>query len=132
MITGVGHVALAVKDIENTAAALCRAFGLPPPDIRSFPDRRMKVAVVDCGPIQLELLEDLSIDGMISRFVAERGNGIHHFCLVSDDIDADLERLKQQGVPLLDPSPRAGLRGKRIAFVSPDLLGGVHVELSEP
>ncbi len=132
MIKGIGHIALAVRDIEGVAAALCRTIGLPLPPIKTFPERRMKVALVEVGPVQLELLEDLSEAGMIARHVAAHGNSIHHFCLVTDAIDADLQELKQREVPLMDPVPREGLRGKRIAFISPELLKGIPIELSDP
>ena len=132
MIKGIGHIALAVRDIEPVAAALCRTFGLPLPLIRTFPERRMKVALIELGPVQHELLEDLSETGMIARHVAAHGNSIHHFCLLTDAIDSDLEDLKNRAVPLMDLVPREGLRGKRIAFISPELLEGIPIELSDP
>ncbi len=116
MIKGIGHIALTVSHIEEVVAALCRAIGVPPPPIRDLPERKVKVALVGMGSLQLEILEDTSSDGFIARHTAAHGN-------------ADLE---QKGIPLMDRRPRMGVRGKRIAFISPDLLKGIPIELSEP
>lgn len=132
MIKGIGHIALTVSNIEDVVAALCRAIGIPPPAIRDIPERKVKVALVDVGNLQLEILEDTSGDGFIARHTAAHGNAIHHFCLLSDHLEADLATLEQKGIPLMDPRPRMGVRGKRIAFISPELLNGIPIELSEP
>jgi methylmalonyl-CoA epimerase len=131
MIRGIGHIALAVNKIEEVVASLCMAIGRPPPPIREIPERRVKVALVDLGGLQLEILEDCSADGFIARHTATHGNSIHHFCLLSDDLDKDLAELEKKGVPLMDRRPRLGVRGKRIAFIGPELLKGIPIELSE-
>jgi methylmalonyl-CoA epimerase len=132
MIKGIGHIALTVSKIENVVAALCRAMGVPPPPIRDIPERKLKVALVDMGNLQLEILEDTSTDGFIARHTAAHGNAIHHFCLLSDNLETDLAALKEKSIPLMDDLPRMGVRGKRIAFISPELLNGIPIELSEP
>ncbi|MCU0558650.1 MAG: VOC family protein [Desulfobacterales bacterium] len=132
MLKGIGHIALTVRKIEEVVAALCGALGIPLPPIRDLPERKVKVALVEVGNLQLEILEDTSAEGFIARHTAAHGNAIHHFCLLSDDLDADLEGLERKGVPLMDRRPRMGVRGKRIAFISPDLLNGIPIELSEP
>jgi methylmalonyl-CoA epimerase len=132
MFKGIGHIALTVSRIEEVVAALCRVIGVSPPPIRSLPDRNVKVALVEMGNLQLEILEDTSTDGFIARHTAAHGNAIHHFCLLSDHLEADLAALEQTGIPLMDRHPRMGVRGKRIAFISPELLNGIPIELSEP
>ena len=132
MITGIGHIALAVADIEATVAALCKVFGLPAPDIRDVPERCMKVAVLEWGPVQLEILEDYSPGGMLAEHVAKHGNSIHHFCILSESIESDVAELHRRGVKMVDRQPYEGLRGKRIAFIAPDLLDGIPIEISEP
>lgn len=132
MIKGIGHIALTVSKIEEVVAALCGAIGISPPAVRDIPERKVKVALVDVGNLQLEILEDTSTDGFIARHTAAHGNAIHHFCLLSDNLEADLAELEQKGVPLMDRRPRMGVRGKRIAFISPELLNGIPIELSEP
>ena len=132
MIKGVGHIGLAVKDIDKIVTALCAALSIPRPEIKDVPEKKMKVAVINVGAFGLEILEDYSEDGPFARFVQERGNAIHHFCLISDDIVADIETLEKRGVEMTDRTPKLGLRGKRIAFAAPDLLDGISIELSEP
>lgn len=132
MVKGIGHIALTVSNIEEVVVALCKAIGVPPPPIQNIPERKVKVALLDLGNLQLEILEDTSTDGFIARHTAQHGNAIHHFCLLSDDLETDLAALEQKGIPLMDRRPRMGVRGKRIAFISPELLKGIPIELSEP
>ncbi len=132
MIKGVGHIGIAVRDIEKSAAQAAKALGLPTPPITDNPARKMKVAVLELGAVALEFLEDYSQDGEFARFVRERGNAIHHFCLLTDDIEADLRALEQRGVEMAFREPKKGLRGKRIVFTKPSALLGIPFELSEP
>ncbi len=132
MIRGVGHIGIGVRDIEKSLAALSKALDIPIPLIKEIPERRARVALVELGPISLEFIQDDSENGLLAGFVREKGNGIHHYCLLTDDIDADIEVLKQRGVEMLHQQPVVGLRDKRIAFISPGSLDGIHIELSEP
>lgn len=132
MIKGLDHIGLAVKDADKVVTALCAALSITRPEIKDVPEKKMKVAVVKIGEVGLEILEDYSEDGPFARFVQERGNAIHHFCLISDDLEADIETLEKRGVEMADRKPKLGLRGKRIAFAAPDLLDGISIELSEP
>ena len=92
----------------------------------------MKCAVVEMNGIALEFLEDNSEDGFLAKFNRKKGDAIHHFCLLSDDMEKDVAALRQKGIPMLDLEPRIGLRGKKIAFTAPDALRGISIELSEP
>jgi len=132
MIRGVGHIGLAVADLERTLTRLCRALDLPRPAVRDVAEKKMKIALLDLGNVSLELLEDYSEEGAWARRVRERGNHIHHFCLLSDDIEADVKLLADRGVEMADQRPKTGLRGKRVAFISPSLLDGILFELSDP
>ena len=132
MIKQIGHLGIAVKNIEETLSALTKAFDLPIPPIRDVPEKKMKVAYVDLKGIGFEILEDYSEDGIFAKFVKERGNAIHHFCVLTDDIESDIEVMKTRGVQMADQKSRLGLRGKRIAFSEASVLGGIPFELSEP
>jgi methylmalonyl-CoA/ethylmalonyl-CoA epimerase len=132
MIRGVGHVGIAVKNIEESLEAVSRALDLPIPQVRDFPEKKMKCAVVGVGGIGLEFIEDYSEEGAFATFVKERGNAIHHVCLLTDDIEADIKVLEKRGVEMADQEPRIGLRGKKIAFTRPSALKGIPMELSEP
>jgi methylmalonyl-CoA epimerase len=132
MIKGIGHLGLVVKNIEKSLQALSQIVDFEPPTIKEFPDKKMKCAVVEMNGVALEFLQDDSEDGFLGKYHRERGDAIHHFCLLSDDMDNDVETLKEKGVHMMDPEPRTGLRGKKIAFTAPDALGGISIELSEP
>jgi methylmalonyl-CoA/ethylmalonyl-CoA epimerase len=132
MIKGIGHIGIAVKDIEETLSTLSKAFKLPMPPIRDVSQRRLKVSVLEIGGTGLEFIQDYSEDGAFAKFVKARGNGIHHVCLLTDQIEADIEVLIGRGVEMADPKPKIGVRGKRIAFTKPSSLTGIQFELSEP
>jgi len=132
MIQGVGHIGIAVKDIEDSLAAISKTLDLPIPAIRDNPDKKMKVAVVNLPGVKLEIIEDYSEEGEFAKFVKERGNAIHHFCLLTNDIEGDIKTLQERGVEMADQKPRIGLRDKKIAFTKPSALNGIPFELSEP
>jgi methylmalonyl-CoA epimerase len=132
MLKSVGHIGIAVKNIEVSLKAISKALDLPVPRILDYPDKKMKVAVIDFKGVGLEFIEDYSEDGAFASFVKERGNAIHHVCLLSDDMEEDLEILEKRGVELADRKPKMGLRGKRIAFTEASILDGIPFELSEP
>jgi len=131
MITGVSHIGIAVGNLEEAVEALCDALGAARPEIREFPERKMRMALVSLGGIALELLEDSSDHGMIAEFVRVHGNGIHHLALSADDIDADLSALKGRGIDVIHDKPVMGMRGRKIAFLSPEAAAGITIELSE-
>ena len=132
MIKGVGHIGIAVENIDESLTAITKALNLPVPPVRDIPEMKIRVAVVNIGGTGLEFIEDYSRDGRFARLVKERGNAIHHFCLLTDEIEKDVEVLKGRGVEMADQKPRLGVRGKRIAFTQPSVLGGIPFELSEP
>lgn len=132
MIQGVGHIGITVKDIEDSLAAISKTLDLPIPAIQDNPDKKMKVAVVNLPGVKLEIIEDYSEEGEFAKFVKERGNAIHHFCVLSDNLEADIKVLKKRGIEMADHKPKIGLRGKRIAFTKPSALSGIPLELSEP
>jgi methylmalonyl-CoA/ethylmalonyl-CoA epimerase len=83
------------------------------------------------GDSLVELLEPVSPDSPVGRFVERRGPGIHHICFVVPDLDATLDRCRAAGIRLIDDVPRIGAEGKRIAFLHPSSTSGVLVELTE-
>ena len=133
MIKGIGHVGVAVSNIDEVVQSVSKALGIPAPAVKDVPSWKIKVAVVHVGDQAFELLQDYSESGMLATFRREHGkNGIHHVCLISDDMEADIAAFKQRGVEMADEKPKLGVRGKRIAFTKPSVLGGVPIELSEP
>lgn len=131
MFTSVGHLGIAVKNIEQTVSSFSKVLNLPVPEIQDVPERKMKVALLDLHGVSLEFLEDYSEDGPLKKFVSERGNAIHHFCLETGDIEQTIENFVSNGTEMRDSKPKMGLRGKKVAFISPNALDGLLVELSE-
>ena len=132
MIKGIGHLGIFVKDIDESLNALSKLVEFEEPTIKEAPEMGVKAAVVDVDGIGLELIQDYTADGGLAQLVKEKGDMIHHFCLLTDNIEEDLENLKQRGVEMLDQEPRIGLRGKKIAMSAPSALNGISIELSEP
>jgi methylmalonyl-CoA epimerase len=131
MIKSIGHLGIAVKDIDVSLKALSKIVDFQSPAIKEFPENKLKCTVVELGGISLEFIQDSSEDGMMARFIKEKGDAIHHFCLLTDNIEDDVEALKQRGIEMLDQTPRIGLRGKKIALTKPSALNGITIELSE-
>ena len=132
MIKAVGHLGIVVKDIDVSLKALSKIIEIQSAAIKEFSEKKMKCAVVELGGIALEFIQDSSEDGMMTQFIKEKGDAIHHFCLLTDNIEDDVEALKERGIEMLDQKPRIGLRGKKIAFTKPSALNGIPIELSEP
>jgi len=132
MIEGIGHLGIVVENIEKSLDALSQIVAFERPAIKEFPEKEMRCAVVKMNGIALEFLQDDSDDGFLGNYRRARGDSIHHFCLLSDNMEDDVEALKNKGVEMMDPKPRMGLRGKKIAMTLPGALNGITIEISEP
>jgi len=132
MIKGIGHIGIAVKNIEDVLTAISKALDLPIPPIRDIPEKKIKVALLDIGRTALEFIHDYSEEGEFAKFLKEKGNGIHHICLLTDKIETDIEILKSRGIEMADQKPKMGVRRKKIAFVKPSAFNGIPFEVPEP
>ena len=132
MLKGIGHLGIVVRDMEKSLMALSQVIEFEKPVIKEFPDKKMRCAVVETKGVSLEFIQDNSGESPLSRFNRDKGDAIHHFCLLSDNIEEDVEVLKKKGIEMMDQKPRVGLRGKKIAMTMPSALNGITVELSEP
>jgi methylmalonyl-CoA epimerase len=130
VIERIDHIGIAVRSIEE-GRKLYEALGLSVEHVEEVPDEGVRVAMIRCGESRIELLEPLSEDSTVGRFLAQRGPGIHHLCLASDDVRADDARLREAGFQVLRPEPTRGAGGCWVQFVHPKSTGGVLVELSE-
>ncbi len=130
MIERIGHVGIAVRSIAE-ARGLYEALGLVVVSIEEVPQEGVRVAMLACGESHIELLEPMSDDSPIAKFLEKRGPGIHHLCLASDDVRADDARLREGGYQVLRPEPTRGAGGCWVQFVHPRSAGGVLLELSE-
>lgn len=132
MIRQLDHVAIAVASLEQAVPFYRDVLGLPFMYFEEVTDQKVKVACFDLGGVRLELLEPTSEDSPISKFLAQRGGGLHHVALRTDDVQAELQRVRDQGVRLIDEQPREGAGGMRIAFLHPKSTQGVLLELTQP
>ncbi|MCY3591457.1 MAG: methylmalonyl-CoA epimerase [Acidobacteria bacterium] len=131
MITGLDHVAIAVPSIEE-ARTFYEKLGLEITAIEVVEHEGVRVAMIPCGDTRIELLEPLSGDSPVGRFLERRGPGVHHLCMRSDDIHEDDGKLREDGLSLLRERPGPGAEGATVQFVHPKSAGGVLLELSEP
>ena len=130
MIECIEHVGIAVRSIAE-ARGVYEALGLRVEAIEEVPHEGVRVALIPCGESHIELLEPLSDDSPIAKFLEKRGPGLHHLCLASGDVRADDARLRQEGYQVLRPEPTRGAGGCWVQFVHPKSAGGVLIELSE-
>ncbi len=126
----IDHIGIVVHDIQEVLRAYETALGLPLKEVAEVPDQQVRVAFLPVGESTIELVQPLSADTGIAKFLANRGEGIHHICLAVDDIEAALTRLKAHGMQLIDEVPRQGAHG-RVAFIHPKAMHGVLIELVE-
>lgn len=130
MTTKLDHIGIAVKSLD--AAKIYEALGLTVQHTEVVETQKVKTAFLSIGDSNLELLEPTGPDSAIAKFIEKRGEGIHHICLRVDDIEAHLERLKQEGYRLINEAPVPGAHGCRVAFLHPSAGNGVLIELSSP
>lgn len=132
MVKAIGHIGLAVSDLQKAVQALSEALALPEPAIVVNRELQLKMAFFDFNGVGLEVIEDFSEAGPLACFAREKGAGIHHICLVTDDIEEEIGRMKRQGVKFLGDKPVVGVRGKKRIFLTIETLEGIPIELSEP
>jgi methylmalonyl-CoA/ethylmalonyl-CoA epimerase len=131
MIEGVDHIGIAVHSIEESRI-FYEGLGLNVEKIEEVPQEGVRVAMIPCGAVRIELLEPTAADSPVARFLERRGPGIHHLCFRSGDVRADDATLREGGIEPLRPQPTRGAGGAWIQFVHPRSTGGVLVEISEP
>ena len=129
MLTDVDHVGIAVEDLEAAVERYRSIFGLEPAHREVVQSQGVEEVLFRVGTSYVQLLGALGPDTPVGRFLAKRGPGVHHVAYRVADVAAALDRLRAEGVRLVDEVPRPGSRGTTIAFVHPQDLGGVLVEL---
>ncbi len=130
-IKGISHVGVAVDDLAQAISALAIIFDHPPDKLESVTDQKIKAALFSAGQSQIELLAGTDDDSPISKYISKKGNGIHHLCLIVDNLEEELKRLKVAGIRLIDETPRQGVEGKLIAFIHPKSTAGILIELQQ-
>jgi methylmalonyl-CoA/ethylmalonyl-CoA epimerase len=126
---GIHHLGVAVEDLDEALATYERLFAAELEHRATVPDQGVEAAAVLLGDGRVELLEPLSEDTPVGRFLAKRGPGMHHVAYEVDDVQAAVTRLTEAGAEMIDERPREGLFGLQVAFVHPDAVHGVLAEL---
>jgi len=125
------HIAIAVRSLDDALSFYADVLGLPCTGRETVAEQGVHLAMLPIGDGRLELLEPLGEDSPVGRFLARRGEGLHHICFRVADLEGALARLRAQGVRLIDEEPRCGAEGRKIAFVHPTSAHGVLIELVE-
>ena len=125
----IDHLGIAVPDMQEALRAF-EALGFEVEATHDVPTEKVRTAFLPIGETHLELLEPTDPTSVIAKFLEKR-SGLHHVCVLVDDIEASLKALKARGIALIDETPRVGAGGCRVAFVHPRAAGGVLLELKE-
>lgn len=128
-IKRIDHIAIAVEKLNSSLGFWEKALGLRVHEIRNVPEQAVDIAFLPVGSSEVELVQPVTDDSGIARWMQKRGPGIHHICFEVDDIRATLAELKAQGIELIDQEPRMGDESRQYAFVHPKSAGGVLIEL---
>ncbi len=132
------HIGIAVADLEAAIPAWSFLTGDTNPFIEEVADQHVRVAIFSRkngdgskSHGRVELVAATAPESPIAKYIARKGEGLHHICVYVDDIDKKIAELRANGVKLIDETPRIGAEGKRIAFVHPVNANGVLIELEE-
>jgi methylmalonyl-CoA epimerase len=125
----VDHIGIATHQLTEGLAVWRDALGLHLDSTEEIAEQGVKVAMLAVGDTHVELLEPLSSESAVGKFLAKRGPGIHHIAIRVEDIRASLADLKSKGVRLIDETPRVGAGGCLVAFIHPSAANGVLLEL---
>ena len=135
MLNRIDHVGIAVANLELAIERYCDTFGLAAVAVETNTEQGVREAMLELGAGSMapasyvQLLEPLADDTPVGRFLARRGEGLHHVGYAVHDVSLELESLMQQGIELIDQRPRHGSMGASIAFLHPRGLHGVLTEL---
>jgi methylmalonyl-CoA/ethylmalonyl-CoA epimerase len=125
----INHLGIATNGIEEALKFWEDALGLENVHTEVVEDQKVRVAMLPIGETRIELLEPISGDSPITKFLEKRGGGIHHVAVEVEDIETTLAKLKANGARLIDEKPRVGAEGCLVAFVHPSSANGVLLEL---
>jgi methylmalonyl-CoA epimerase len=125
------HVAIAVEDLDATIDSYRSRYGVEPLHRERVESQGVEEAMIPVGGSFVQLLQPLTADSPVGRFLAKHGEGLHHVAYAVPDITAALRHLEDDGARLIDREPRVGGRGAKIAFVHPADLAGTLIELVE-
>jgi len=130
-LTHIEHIGIAVKNLEESIQFYEKVLNLKCYALEEVKEQKVKTAFFKIGETKIELLESTDPEGPIGKFIEKKGEGIHHIAYAVNGIDSALQTLENQGVTLIDKTPRKGAEGLNIAFLHPKSTAGVLTELCE-
>ena len=132
MITGLDHIAIAVPDFEKAIKRFMEDFELEFEGTEDVEAAKTSTAFFPLPPTSIELIHPLRGEGAVASYLEKRGGGLHHLCFRSNDIEADIERLKGKGYQFLSDAPTPGAHNSKVIFIHPKSCDGVLIELNQP
>ena len=126
----VDHIAIAVDNAQNALENYKKILNIDKIDSEEVPNEMVKVVILNLRDTRIELLEPMNDKSPISKFLKERGEGIHHIAITADEIEKDVDRAKENGMRFLGDI-RTGSYGRKITFIHPKSLNGVLVEFCQ-
>ena len=121
-----------MTDLDAAAELYSKQFDMLEQHRETVEEQGVEAVLYEVGEGHIELIKPLSDDTGVAKFIAKKGEGVHHIAYQVDDIDAALEQVREAGLRLIDEKPRTGIRGSRVAFLHPKSTGGVLTEIVEP
>ncbi len=125
------HIGIAVNTLEQATIIYEKLFGVPAYKLEEVVSEGVKTAFFKSGPNKIELLEATNPESPIAKFIAKKGEGIHHIAFEVDDIIQEIFRLKKEGFVILNEIPKKGADNKLVAFLHPKGTNGVLIELCQ-
>ncbi|HHY20970.1 MAG TPA: methylmalonyl-CoA epimerase [Bacilli bacterium] len=127
----IDHIGIAVKSIEESLPFYTETLGLELLGMEEVTTQKVKVAFIQIGESKIELLEPLSEESAVAKFIAKKGEGIHHVALGVKDIDERIKEMKEHGIQMINETSVPGAGGAQVAFMHPKSTGSVLYELCE-
>ncbi|MCX6939095.1 MAG: methylmalonyl-CoA epimerase [Verrucomicrobia bacterium] len=132
MITRIDHLGIAVRSLDVAIPYYEKALGLKCEHREEVASQQVRTAFFNCGEVHLELLEPMSPDSPVGKFIEKNGEGIHHVAFASDNLTGQLQQAADAGVKLIHATPFEGAAGKMVAFLHPKSTFGVLTEFCAP
>ena len=130
-VKGINHIGIAVRNVEEAKKLYCDILGFEFVEEKTLEERKVKTGFLDAGNTTIELLEGIGEDSPVSKFIARRGEGIHHICFEVDNIAEALEFYEKNGIAAVSKKPEPGAEGKLVSFLHPKGTLGVLLEVME-
>jgi methylmalonyl-CoA/ethylmalonyl-CoA epimerase len=132
MLKSINHIGIAVKDLDHSMEVFRNIFGVEDFHRETVEKQKVNVASFKVGDVLLELTSPTDEASPIAKFIEKKGEGIHHIAFESDDVQSELDRLKEKDIRLINESPQPGAHDMLIAFLHPKSSNSVLMEICQP